>query len=114
MAFRNSLIPELGIDENIVPAHFYDKILPMRAVEKDYHAAILGVEIDHLGGTTLVGEPSFDTDMRRWCIEHGVEPGENAGLAVYLEAENRWLSEFRDQKQMIPSRVDEDYRVYRR
>lgn len=113
MAFRTELIPKLGIDETITPAHFYDKILPMRAVEAGNHVAVLGVEIDHMGGTTLVGEPAFELAMRHWCQKQGLQYGENAGAAVYMEAERRWLEEYRDKKGMIPLFVDENYAVYR-
>lgn len=113
MAFRKGVIPKLDIPEEVPPAHFWDKILPMRAVEADYRVAVLGIDIDHLGGTTLVAEPRFEGDMRLWCEKWGLEPGQNAGMAVYLEAERQWLTEYRDQKNLMPIKVNSDYSIYR-
>lgn len=113
MAFAKGVIPQIGIPENVPPAHFWDKILPMRAVEHDWHVAVLGIDIDHLGGTTLVAEPRFETDMRAWCAKWDIDPGQNAGMAVYLEAERQWLSEYRDQKRMMPLKVANDHTIYR-
>jgi len=113
MAFRREVAELLVTGEEPTPAHFYDKIWPMRAMEAGWKVAVLGTEVDHLGGTTLVAEPAFWPDMERWCREHGIEPGENPTMAVYLEAERRWLTEFREQKGLMPGRIDIGW-VYRR
>jgi GT2 family glycosyltransferase len=113
MAIRNSIIPELNIPEDVTPAHFYDKIIPLRALEAGYRTGVLGIEIDHLGGTTLVAEPRYEPDMRAWCEKWGIDPGKDAGMAVYLEAERRYLSEYRDQKNFIPLKVDAEFRAFR-
>lgn len=113
MAFRKETAEQLARMEDPTPAHFYDKIWPMRAIENKWHVAVMGVEVDHLGGTTLVAEPAYWNDMARWCKEQGIEYGENPGMAVYVEAERRWLQEFRDDKHLMPGRVGSDY-AYRR
>ena len=69
----------------------------------------MGIEVDHLGGITSVAEPQFEIDMQTWCIEHNIPVNGNAGLAVYLEAEWRFLTEYRDKKHFIPCRVGADY-----
>lgn len=111
MAFRADAIEDLWIEEDVTPAHFYDKILPMRAIELGYHVGTMGIEVDHMGGTTLVAEPRFEEDMQKWCLKHGIDPGDDAGMAVYLEAERRWLTEF---GRMMPGVVDGDYAYHRR
>ena len=113
MAFRREVAELLVSQEEPTPAHFYDKIWPMRAIEAGWHVGVMGIEVDHLGGTTLVAEPAYYHDMARWCQENGIDPGENPGMAVYLEAERRWLSEYRDTKKLMPGAVGGNY-VYRR
>lgn len=109
MAFRREVAVKLLEGEEPTPAHFYDKIWPMRALQWGWHVGVLGVEIDHLGGTTLVAEPAFWHDMVRWCREQGIV-AENPTLAVYLEAERRWLHEFRAASRVMPGGVGDDWK----
>jgi hypothetical protein len=113
MAFRRDVAALLSEQEEPTPAHFYDKIWPMRAIEAGWHVGVMGVEVDHMGGITLVAETQYTEDMYRWCDANGIDHGGNPNLAVYLEAERRFLSEYREDKRMIPGRVGADY-VYRR
>jgi GT2 family glycosyltransferase len=113
MIFRRPVIDILGIDDDIVPAHFYDKIWCMRAIEHGWQVGTLGIEVDHMGGMTLVAEPAYEMDMRRWCEERGIAHDDNGGAAVYREAERRWLDEYRDQKQQIPAWIDGQWNIFR-
>lgn len=118
MFFRGSVIPMLKIDSEITPCHFYDKIWSMRMVENRQHVAMLGIEIDHMGGNTSCSS-SYQEDAKRWCREHGVplevqEGGNESGdLALYHEGERRFLSEYRDQKKIIPCRIDAGYKLWK-
>lgn len=105
MAMRRPVVDTLQIDEHIVPCHFYDKIWPLRAIESGWYVGVLGLEVDHKGGLTSTGT-RFEDDCVMWCDKEGLpyEPGK-ANLAVYLEAERRFLTEFRA-KGMIPSRAN--------
>lgn len=111
MAFRAEVIPALQIDGSETPAHFYDKIWPTRAIQAGWRVATLGVAVDHMGGMTLVAEPNYELDMRRWCESQGIDWGDNAGAAVYREAERRWL-EYRTEG-YFPCWIDESYTVHR-
>jgi GT2 family glycosyltransferase len=113
MAFRSEVAGLLVSQEAPTPAHFYDKIWPMRAIEAGYHVGVLGVEVDHMGGITLVAETQYTNDMVRWCAENGIDDKGNANLAVYLEAERRFLLEYRNNKHLIPGGVSSTY-AYRR
>lgn len=113
MGFRREVIPHLNINEMTPLAHFMDRIYPVRAREAGYRTAVLGIEVDHLGGTTLVAEPRFEQDCRAWLEQNSIPPGTNAGLTMYQYAEQLWLGEFRDQKGLIPARIDADHRIYR-
>lgn len=112
MAIRAKVIPALGINQSITPAHFYDKIWPVKAIQAGWRVATLGIEVDHMGGMTLVAEPSYEPDMQRWCNEQGIDWEPNAGAAIYREAEQRWLA-FRDQDRFFPAWIDEDYVIHR-
>lgn len=118
MMFRTSVIPELEIDDNITPCHFYDKIWTMRLVAKGYKVAFLGIDSDHNGGRTSCS-PAYQEDAKRWCKEHGLElekqddGTESGDLTLYHEAERRFLAEFRDQKKMIPCKIDSDYKLWK-
>lgn len=116
MIFRADAIPLLGVDETIAPAHFYDKIWSMRLVDRGLHVAVLGIQIDHLGGMTSVGVPKYNEAAAKWCKKYGIpfdeaNPG-TAGHAVYLEAERRMFVEFAP-KGMIPCRVDANHNLIR-
>lgn len=104
IALRRSTLSYLKIDDQIAPCHFYDKIWPLRMVENNWRVAVLGLEVDHQGGLTSAGG-RFERDCETWCQRVGLsyEPGK-AGLAVYLEAERRFLDEYR-LKGFIPSRI---------
>lgn len=114
LAFRPAVLPSLTLDESLPPAHFYDKIWPAQAIEAGWRVATLGIEVDHLGGRTLVGQAAaLKDDWARWCTEHGVDPGDDPGLAMYREAERRWLSEWRDNKHFMPARITPYWRIDR-
>ena len=125
MMFREEVIPFLDINQDIAPCHFYDKIWCCKTLEHGWRIAVLGSEIDHMGGQTAVGEPEYDDFAKEWCDARGLdyynhvaqsgmtEIGYNPGLAVYLEAERRFLSEYRDEKRFLPCQVDKDYNISR-
>jgi hypothetical protein len=108
MALRVPVVECLGVDENFQLNHFGDRMWPLRAIEKGWRCGVLGIEIDHMSGQTLVGIARIEQDSRLWCLEHGipVAEGAQAGTAVYLEAERRYLAEFRDQKHLIPAHMN--------
>jgi len=113
MAFRASAVPSLRIDNEITPCHFYDKIWCMRMLETFHHVAMLGIEIDHMGGTTSTKGP-YQEDAKRWCEEHGLPLEQGSGdLALYHEGERRLLTEYRDQKGLIPCRIDTAYKLWK-
>jgi len=115
IAMRQPVVRVLGVDDNIALNHFGDRVWPLRAIENGWHVGVLGIEIDHMGGQTLVLIPKIEADSEKWCKEHRIEipEGMQAGTAVYLESERRYLTEYRDLKRMIPGRVTYTW-TYRR
>lgn len=108
MGFRREAVPRLNITHDVPLAHFMDRIWPMMLIEHGYNVGILGVEIDHVGGTTICG-PAYEASAREWCAEQGLLINTTGDLTMYLEAERRWLSEYRDDKKLIPGRVSSDW-----
>lgn len=115
IAMRQPVVRVLGVDDNIALNHFGDRVWPLRAIENGWHVGVLGIEIDHMGGQTLVLVSKIEEDSRKWCEEHHIDipEGMEAGTAVYLESERRYLTEYRDLKRMIPGRVTYTW-TYRR
>lgn len=108
MAMRPSVVKCLKVDEHFQLCHFGDRVWPLRAIENEWRVGVLGIEIDHIGGQTAVGSERIEKDDRAWCEREGVKipDGMIAGTAQYLEAERRYLSEFRDFKHMIPAAMN--------
>lgn len=106
MVMRQPVVDFLEIDDGIVPCHFMDRIWPMRIMEKGWKVGVLGIEIDHLGGMTEVAMiERYQMDAAVWCAENNIDSGNDPALAIYKEAERRFLSEFRDEKHLIPSQM---------
>lgn len=109
MMFRREGIEKLNEDwDNLTLAHFYDRIWPLRLVEQGYHVATMGIECDHMGGQTTVANPRYYADCKTWLEERNL-PYENPETEMYLVAERRYLSEYREGKQFIPCRINGDY-----
>lgn len=110
MGFRREAVPRLNITPDIPLAHFMDRIWPMKLIEYGYRVGILGVEIDHIGGTTICGA-AYEASAKEWCATQGIPIETTGDLAMYLEAERRWLGEYRDDKKLIPARVRSDWMI---
>lgn len=112
MMFRREVIPHLMNDtdpwEDITLAHFYDRIWPIRTIEAGYRVGTLGVECDHIGGLTTTGNMRFRNDCIAWLDERG-SSYENPETEMYLIAERRYLSEYRENKHFLPCIVGGDY-----
>lgn len=120
MMFRASAVHHVETAwSDVALAHFHDRIWPLRAVYQGLHVGVLGMEVDHWGGTTIVANASYREDCRRWFLErpHLVPPpgachGDvvDYGHAMYLLGEDRLLSEFCGR---LPCRVSSSYGLCR-
>lgn len=114
MMFRRQAIPDLVTEKDqwghITLAHFYDRIWPVRLIENGWHVATMGVECDHLGGMTTTGNVRYRDDCIKWLESRGF-PYDNPETEMYLIAERRYLNEYREEKRLIPMRVNGDYSV---
>lgn len=116
MMFRTKCIPLLmnANDkwENLPLGHFYDRIWPLRLIEQGLHVGVLGVECDHWGGVTALENARYREDATKWLDQRGhtyTDPEDG----MYQVAEQRYLSEYRDSKHIIPCTIDANYGYHR-
>ena len=126
MIFRRAVLQAIE-PKDMPPHHFYDRLMSVQTIEAGWKVGILGIEFDHVSGQTANHEQKWQGTSREWFRLHmGIEsPSEwskvredwvmrgrnnpSAGkvpdqwdYAAYLEAEYRFLSEYRDQKRLVP------------
>lgn len=114
MMFHRDVIPKLVVNgerwEDITLAHFYDRIWPLRVIEAGMRVATMGIECDHLGGMTTTGNERYRDDCIKWLNDHGI-PFDNPETEMYLVAERRFLTEYREQKKFMPASIGVDYEI---
>jgi hypothetical protein len=107
MAFRREALAALTLDASLPPIHFYDYIWGAQVIGAGWRLGTLGVEIDHIGWSTERGQAAaLKPEWRRWCIEQGVQPGDDPMEAIYRTARDRWLDGFRH---FYPCKVGSDW-----
>ena len=115
MMFKSEAVDKLVREDekwsDITLAHMYDRIWPLRVIEADYGVGVMGIDNDHLGGMTTTANQRYADDCKFWLMEHQI-PFENPETEMYLEAERRYLGEYRDQKHFIPCSVNEEWTIH--
>lgn len=126
MIFRKSVLAQIGF-KDLPPHHFYDRIMSCQVIEAGYKVGILGIEFDHISGQTANTQSKYQETSKAWFKEHmGIDTPQqwaevreewvkrgrgNPSLGKvpdqwdycsYLEAEYRFLKEYRDDKRMVP------------
>jgi len=106
MLFRRDVIPSLVREHekwsDITLAHFYDRIMPIRTIEAGWHVVTMGSDNDHIGGMTTTGNERYRNDCIKWLEDRNI-PYDNPETEMYLVAERRYLSEYRDEKKFLPA-----------
>lgn len=114
MMFRRDAIPALMNQrdpwQDITLAHFYDRIWPIRTIEAGYRVGVLGVDCDHLGGMTTTANERYRDDCIKWLEDRNI-PYDNPETEMYLVAERRFLSEYREEKRFLPCIIGGDYAI---
>lgn len=102
-----TLKPQRG---NYSPWHYYDRILCLLVLEAGLHIKYVGVLMDHFCNGTGIGLDNLREIGREWLKEEGLYDNEETiDLNLYAEAERRFMTEFRDEKGMVPCSVDENF-----
>ncbi len=133
MILRRSCLQAI---ENVVDFphhHFYDRLISCQVLEAGWNVAVLGIAFDHFGGQTVCREgkhqqiaekkmverfgsrENWSAQRRAWMMNSsnpskGKQP-DSGDYWTYLEAEWRFLSEWREQKRFIPLKVNNDYSI---
>lgn len=112
MIFRKSVLEQIPQRENFPPHHFYDRLLSCEVKERGYTVGVLGIACDHISGQTVNKEIEYSDMAREWAIAHDMYRQDdklnylphyhNWDTELYKEAEKQWLSEYRDQKHLVP------------
>jgi GT2 family glycosyltransferase len=107
MIFRREVLEKIKQRENFPPHHFYDRLLSSEVREEGYEMGVLGIGCDHISGQTVNQEPAYSTMAQEWSEKHGLtmEGVHNWDSVLYREAEKQWLTEYRDQKHLVPVKV---------
>lgn len=93
----------------VAPHHWFDRIMTLWFLDKGYHALTIGIEFDHYGGGTSVGNSNRHGEfVQRWCESKGLEMDQNWDHTLYQYGyrffQNQWKNRF-------PVSVDAHHRV---
>lgn len=108
MVFRKSVLERISQRADFPPHHFYDRLLSCEVREMGYEIGVLGIGCDHISGQTVNQEPKYHELARAWIAEHmpvDLTKPQSYDSLIYKEAERQWLTEYRDQKHLVPYRV---------
>lgn len=109
MIFRRDALRDIGFRDDFPPHHFYDRLFSTQMLEKGWRVGVLGIACDHVSGQTANQENKWQMTAKTWATEHHISPGGlgvNWDNVIYAEAERRWLSEYRNNKHIVPCKVD--------
>ena len=91
MAFRCAALPGLTLHVDLPPAHWYDFIWGAEVIEAGWRLGTLGVDCDHIGWGTEVGQAAaLEAEWLRWCRDHGIDPQPSAMEAIRAHGAARW------------------------
>lgn len=107
MIFRRICLEVIPQRPDFPPHHFYDRLLSCEVRERGWQMATLGIGCDHISGQTVNQESGYQDMAREWAEAHGLTlmGHHNWDSVVYESAGRQWLTEYKDQKGMVPCRV---------
>ena len=106
MIFRRSVLEQIKQRPEFPPHHFYDRLLSCETRELGYEVGVLGIGCDHISGQTVNQENAYHIMAKEWLDNHPTAHRDlPSDSEIYLEAERQWLSEYRDNKHLVPTRV---------
>jgi hypothetical protein len=113
MAFRQEALRDVcPATDDPPPHHFYDRLFCALMMAGGWHVGFLGIQCDHLNGQTANVFDGYHDLAREWCERNECVRTGNPDQDVYLEAEHRFLEEWRDNRRFIPLKVGQDHSIY--
>jgi glycosyltransferase involved in cell wall biosynthesis len=103
----NNLMETDMFDSWRAPHHFYDRIIPLKLIDKGFKIATIGLGFDHWSGATANSSGKYITTGLNWLKENNkyVE-GEAVDSQIYNIAEQQFFGEF---GKRIPCYVHSDW-----
>lgn len=77
------------------PHHFYDRIMPLKLIDKNWKIATIGIGFDHWSGATANSSEIYNDTALKWAEKHNaVADGLNPDQMLYNKAEQQFFDEF--------------------
>lgn len=114
MFFRRDALQSLAetdmFDDWRAPHHFYDRIMPLKLIDKGWKIGTLGVGFDHWSGATANSSEIYNATAKQWLEDQGIyEEDKPADQQIYNLAEHQFFQEF---GKRIPCTVDSNWNYH--
>lgn len=103
----NSLLATDMFDDWRAPHHFYDRIIPLKLIDKGFKVATIGLGFDHWSGATANSSEKYVLTSANWLVaQDKLIEGANVDQQIYNIAEQQFFNEF---GKRIPCYVHADW-----
>jgi glycosyltransferase involved in cell wall biosynthesis len=103
----NSLLATDMFDSWRAPHHFYDRIIPLKLIDKGFKVATIGLGFDHWSGATANSSEKYVETGVEWLkSQNKFIEGANVDQQIYNIAEQQFFNEFGNR---IPCSADSDW-----
>jgi len=114
MFFRREALEDLVNSDMFAdwraPHHFYDRIMPLKLVDKGWKVATIGIGFDHWSGATANSSTVYNDTATEWLkSQDKYEEGRPVDQQVYDIAEQQFFAEFRHR---LPCTVDSNWNYH--
>lgn len=118
MFFRREALESLTLTDMFAdwraPHHFYDRIMPLKLIDKGWKIATIGIGFDHWSGATANSSEKYIETAARWIesqdiggYQWALDKGPDG--IVYDQAERQFFNEF---GKRIPCNVDSNWNYH--
>lgn len=91
----NSLLQTDIFDDWRAPHHFYDRIIPLKLIDRGFRIATIGLGFDHWSGATANSSDKYQKSGMAWLKRNGHTPlADGVDHTIYTIAENQFFYEF--------------------
>jgi glycosyltransferase involved in cell wall biosynthesis len=92
------------------PHHFYDRIMPLKLIDKGFKIATIGTGFDHWSGATANSSQTYNDTAKAWLENRGsYDPSQPADQQIYNLAEKQFFDEF---GKRLPCTVDSTWNYH--
>lgn len=106
-AALKALVESDMFDSHRAPHHFYDRIMPLKLIDKGFKVGTLGIGFDHYSGATANSSDIYNQTAIDWLSDTGnLQEGINPDKQIYDIAEHQFFEEFGNR---LPVTVDSNW-----